>query len=78
MCNIPIPFAAYMAPEVFMKTNQEGHGRAVDVWSLGCVLVEMGSGKVGEDDICFLYLFNDNLVYFWISLIIYKKKVITF
>ncbi|KAI5740029.1 hypothetical protein M8J77_026399 [Diaphorina citri] len=36
---------AYMAPEVFMNTNKVGHGRAVDIWSLGCVLVEMSSGK---------------------------------
>jgi len=36
---------AYMAPEVFTRNMSEGHGRSADIWSLGCVVIEMSSGR---------------------------------
>ena len=39
-------YVAYMAPEVVTSNTQEGHGRAADIWSLGCVVIEMTTGKV--------------------------------
>ncbi|XP_022256715.1 mitogen-activated protein kinase kinase kinase 4-like [Limulus polyphemus] len=36
---------AYMAPEVFTRNITEGHGRAADIWSVGCVVLEMSSAR---------------------------------
>ncbi|XP_060581220.1 mitogen-activated protein kinase kinase kinase 4-like isoform X3 [Ruditapes philippinarum] len=43
--NSLVGTTAYMAPEVITRNDKEGHGRAADIWSVGCVVIEMSSGK---------------------------------
>ena len=35
----------YIAPEVFTRNMNEGHGRAADIWSMACVVLEMVQGE---------------------------------
>lgn len=58
-----------MAPEVFMHSLGEGHGRAADIWSVGCVIVEMGTGKVIHMNVFTNWKTSDPIVAFTETLV---------
>jgi len=43
--NSMVGTVAFMAPEIITKNRDSGHGRMADIWSFGCVVIEMCTGS---------------------------------
>jgi mitogen-activated protein kinase kinase kinase len=64
----------WMAPEV-VHTQKKGYNFKIDIWSVGCVVLEMWAGMrpwMGEETVAVMY----KVLFFWKSLLLFVFQTI--